>query len=79
MRFDDADPSYLDFKISGTVALECDHEAFTFASGTISITGVNTAGDCVHDALSSNGVGLSGVTYDAKTDQVTIETLGVQG
>lgn len=72
MRFDDADPSYLDFKISGTIALECDHEAFTFASGTISITGVNTAGDCVHDALSSNGVGLSGVTYDAKTDQVTI-------
>lgn len=60
--------------------VDCKGEPYTYdGATTITLTNVQTAGDCVHDALASIKVGgttvggkLTSVKYDPTTDQITV-------
>jgi len=66
------DDSTVDMTITGAIDLECDSEPYTYADGVITIPGVDTDGDCVHDALADNGLTYESSTYDAASDEVTL-------
>jgi len=63
----------VDITISGVASVNCANEAYTYdGASAIDVTGKDTAGDCVHDALASNSVTLKSVTYDASSDEITV-------
>ena len=64
------DASHFDFDISGVASISCKNEAFTLDGGKFSVPGADTAGDCLHDALSQNNVALSSMTYDATSTRM---------
>lgn len=66
------DASHFDFDISGVASISCKNEAFTLDGGKFSVPGADTAGDCLHDALSQNNVALSSMTYDATSDEISV-------
>jgi len=67
------DDMTLSFDITGPLTIDCTNEAYTIASdGTISMTNINTAGDCLHDAMASNDVTLKGIKYAADSDTITV-------
>ena len=43
------------------------------ASGAIVLPGQNTAGDCVHDALSKYKVDLTAIKYNAAADSIEMD------
>jgi len=63
----------LDFALSGVATIDCPKEAYTLSGGAFAIPGTTTAGDCLNTALSSNKVTLSSVTYDATSNQITVD------
>jgi len=65
--------STLNFSVTGPVSIVCSGEAYTYANGVVSITNVNTPGDCLYNALSQNKATLKDVTYDTTTDTVTVD------
>jgi len=65
--------STLDFSVTGPVSIVCQGEAYTFSNGVISITNINKAGDCVHDALDDNAASLKSFTYDSSANDITLE------
>jgi len=67
-----SDDMKLDFELTGAETVSCPSETYTIASdGLISLPGLNTAGDCLHDNM-QGGVTLKGVKFDSATDKITI-------
>jgi len=62
----------LDFSVTGPVTIVCTGEDYTYANGVISITNINVAGDCVHDALADNSASLKSFTYDTSANTITL-------
>ena len=69
--------SSLDLSITTStgVSIVCPSEAYTMdtTSGLISLTDVETDGDCAHDALADNKVSLESITYSASTDDIDVK------
>jgi len=66
------DASHFDMDISGVASISCKNEAYTLSGGKFSVPGATTSGDCLHDALTSNNVALSSMTYDATSDEISV-------
>ena len=69
----------LDFSVSGSVPqpITCKGEAYKCdGAGTITLPGMDAAGDCVHDALGS--ATISHIAYDKSIDQIIV-SIGGQG
>jgi hypothetical protein len=63
--------SQFSFVITGGVSVNCPTENYTYSNGAISIPGINTSGDCLHDALQANNAKFKSISYNSATDQVT--------
>jgi C1A family cysteine protease len=65
----------MDFSISGAVSISCSAETYAYdGSSTITIPGMSTAGDCVHDAIAQEpGLSIKSITYDSSADTITVE------
>ena len=66
------DNQALDFAITGAFALNCAGESYSMNGNEILLTNIGESGDCAHDALSDNGVSLTGIVYDGTNDQITV-------
>lgn len=64
--------SLLDFTISGDFNIDCLDEAYSVSGNQILLTGINTPGDCTHDALSDNKITLNSITYDEALNQIDV-------
>jgi len=62
-----------EFAITGPLTIDCPDEPYTIASdGTISLTNINTDGDCLHDNLASNEVTFEGMKYNSDSDVIVV-------
>ena len=63
----------MDLTITGAVDISCSGEAYTYDGvSTIRVDNLDSADDCVHKALSENGVTLRSIVYDAAADVITV-------
>ena len=62
----------LDFAVTGPVGIECDDESYEYKNGAITFDHIDEKGDCLHDDLHSNKADLDSVTYDPKSDTITV-------
>ena len=62
----------LDFTISGDFSIDCVDEAYSVIGNQIILAGINTPGDCTHDALSDNKITLNSITYDDALNQIDV-------
>ena len=62
----------MDLTISGVVSIACPGEGYKYdGASAITLPGMNTAGDCVHDAIAKEGgVSIKSITYDASSDSI---------
>ena len=65
----------MDLTISGVVSIACPGEGYKYdGASAITLPGMNTAGDCVHDAIAKEGgVSIKSITYDASSDSIKVE------
>jgi len=61
-----------DFYFQGPTYIYCPNEPYTYANGVITVTNINTPGDCLYDALNFNSITLSSITYDTSSDSITV-------
>merc|ERR1719499_876003 len=62
----------VEFSISGAVSLDCPNEAYSYSSGTISLTNIGSADDCAAKALSKYDAKLDSIKYDESKDKITV-------
>ena len=62
----------LDFTISGDFSIDCVDEAYSVIGNQIILAGIDTPGDCTHDALSDNKITLNSITYDDALNQIDV-------
>jgi C1A family cysteine protease len=64
----------MDLTISGAVSIACAAETYAYdGSSSITLPGMDTAGDCVHDAVASEkGLAIKSISYDSSSDSVTV-------
>merc|ERR1711871_1739371 len=63
---------HFDLGITGAATITCSAEAFTLSGSTITVPGVDTAGDCAHDQLDKAKVSLESISYDSGADTITV-------
>jgi len=64
----------MDLEISNAISISCPGEPYTLDGNSITITNMDKAGDCVHDAVASEpGLSIKSVTYDSSADAITVE------
>jgi len=73
MKFSTTGDGTVEFTITGPITLDCKNEAYTYSSGTISLTNIGSSDDCVAKAMSANHVTLKSLTYDESSDTVTAD------
>jgi hypothetical protein len=69
------DTTHLDLTLSGATAVNCKSESYSYdGTSKITLPGLNTAGDCVHDALAgaSLPITIKSITYSPTSDDVVI-------
>ena len=66
------DSQFLDFTISGDIALDCPNEAYSLSGSNIVLRDIGVAGDCAHDALADNKITLNHITYDAAANTIDV-------
>jgi len=63
----------VDFSFTGPLTINCPDEDYTMDSdGTITLTNLDTQGDCLEKNLADNDVTLKGITYSAGNDQIDL-------
>jgi hypothetical protein len=67
-------PATLDVNITMDSRVPCTGEKYTYDGGsTITLLGLNTPGDCIHDALAGmSGLTFQSVTYDSAADTIMV-------
>ena len=75
---DDATHADLNLNIDGLLKIgpiNCPKEQYSLDAGTgvVTVPGIDTQGDCVHDQLGKYGIKLQSVAYDADKDTFTIK------
>ena len=55
--------------------IKCPGEPYALdaATGAVTLPTAETAGDCVHDALSAHGGSIESITYDASADAIRVD------
>jgi len=74
------DDSTFDLSVSGAFTFACTGEKYTIDdSGVITPTDIDTAGDCLHDALAANSLSFGAASYDESADTIslTVTALGI--
>lgn len=66
------DAQFLDFTISGDIALDCPNEAYSLSGSDIVLRDIGVAGDCAHDALADNKITLNHITYDSASNTIDV-------
>ncbi len=66
------DTQFLDFTISGDIALDCPNEAYFLSGSDIVLRDIGVAGDCAHDALADNKIILQHITYDSASNTIDV-------
>jgi len=68
------DTTHMDLTISGVATINCANEGYSFdGSSSITLPGMSTAGDCVHDAIASqSGVSISAISYSQSADSIIV-------
>merc|ERR1712216_688157 len=71
------DTSHADITVAASgivsVNIDCKKEQYSIdSSGTVTLPGQGTAGDCIHDSLSKYTVDLKSVKYDAGSDSIEL-------
>ena len=66
------DARFLDFTISGDIALDCPNEAYSLSGSDIVLRDIGVAGDCAHDALADNKITLNHITYDSASNTIDV-------
>jgi len=70
------DSTHLDLTLSGATSVNCKQEGYTYdGTSKITLPGLNTAGDCVHDALAGAKlpITIKSITYSSTGDDVVIK------
>ena len=70
------DSTHLDLQLSGATTVDCKQEGYTYdSSSKITLPGLNTAGDCVHDALAGAKlpITIKSIEYSQSGDDVEIK------
>ncbi|KAL1524241.1 hypothetical protein AB1Y20_019146 [Prymnesium parvum] len=64
----------MDLAIKGVISIACAAEAYKYdGSSVITLPGMNTPGDCVHDALAQQSeVSIKSIEYDSTADSIKI-------
>ena len=62
----------LDFTISGDFSIDCADETYSISGNQVMLAGIDTPGDCTHDALSDNQITLNSITYDGALNQIDV-------
>ena len=67
------DSSHASIDISGAVKVSCSSELYKYDGGSkITLPNLSKKGDCAHDALEDNQASITGISYDAKKDAITV-------
>jgi len=64
----------MDLTVTGVASIACPGEKYAYdGASAITLSGMNTAGDCVHDALAKESeVSIKSISYDSSSDSITV-------
>ena len=70
------DTTHMDLKLTGAATVDCKQEVYSYDGGShVTLPGLNTAGDCVHDTLAGASVPIKikSIEYSQSGDYVDIK------